>query len=276
MNRVPFDGEFPNRSPAFEFIDSDLRAWLSQLKHFPSPERLAALGSCCASPPEGAPTFITLDRRQLDKSGGYEAYVAKHRKVPTRKDNWHDFLNAIVWLHFPKLKWRLNSVQLEESDQRDRRNNRSPRQNAAALFDECGAILLSHRPDFFHAIEELRWDDLFLKHSEAVKRHLKVIVIGHGLLEQLLRPRVGITAKAIFVPCLKATLKRPISELSCFLDASLAARINRSLYRPGDLRPFPLMGMPGWLRNQDRLFYSNERYFRRARRASAKAERQPT
>ena len=41
----------------------------------------------------------------------YEAGIARTGRVPTRS-NLHDFFNALIFLHFPKAKARLNQLQV--------------------------------------------------------------------------------------------------------------------------------------------------------------------
>jgi hypothetical protein len=40
----------------------------------------------------------------------YESHILETGLVPTRPDTWHDVLNALVWLRFPRFKAALNAA----------------------------------------------------------------------------------------------------------------------------------------------------------------------
>ena len=40
----------------------------------------------------------------------YETRILETGQVPTRADTWHDALNALVWLRFPRFKSALNAA----------------------------------------------------------------------------------------------------------------------------------------------------------------------
>src|SRR5438874_9678511 len=44
----------------------------------------------------------------------YEQRIAARGEIATRAGNWHDLLNALVWLRFPQLKQVLNARQVAE------------------------------------------------------------------------------------------------------------------------------------------------------------------
>ena len=65
----------------------------------------------------------------------YEQRVYISGEVSTRANNWHDFFNAMVWLHFPRLKRTFNAlhhVQIE----RGFISRRGPLRDALTLIDE--------------------------------------------------------------------------------------------------------------------------------------------
>ncbi len=53
--------------------------------------------------------FVVLQRGKLPFEAQYEPRCYLKGEVPTRADNWHDLLNALVWLTFPKTKAVLNA-----------------------------------------------------------------------------------------------------------------------------------------------------------------------
>ena len=44
----------------------------------------------------------------------YEQRIAERGQIATREGNWHDLLNALVWLRHPALKRALNQRQIGE------------------------------------------------------------------------------------------------------------------------------------------------------------------
>jgi hypothetical protein len=80
-------------------------------------------------------------------TSGYDARITEERTVPTRARSWHDLLNALVWATFPCAKTALHARQHRLIAQRagdDGRvpSARSPEQDAVAMLDEGGLILL--------------------------------------------------------------------------------------------------------------------------------------
>src|SRR5690606_33806328 len=54
-----------------------------------------------------------VPQAQLPAGMAYEAFIHRHQAVPTRC-NLHDFFNAMVWLHYPRLKRQLNALQAQQ------------------------------------------------------------------------------------------------------------------------------------------------------------------
>jgi hypothetical protein len=97
-----------------------------------------------------------IDRTQL-----YDAQIVQQRIVPTRPRMWHDFLNALVWLTFPKAKLALHRRQHAAIERwlpigaTQLPNARTREQDALALIDEGGVLLVEGRKMFFgHALFE--------------------------------------------------------------------------------------------------------------------------
>jgi hypothetical protein len=87
-----------------------------------------------------------------------------------------------------------------------------------------------------------------------------VLVVGHAVLEKLLTPWPGITAKCAYL-CLPA---KPDIEA---VDQALASFwLEDGIARPADLFPLPVLGVPGWWpANADAAFYEDASVFRPAR-----------
>lgn len=212
----------------------------------------------------------------------YEREIFSRGIVPTRPGNVHDFFNALVWLSFPRTKAAINArhVALAAADGLD--GNRSPARDALTLFDECGVIVLSDQPDLLAHVKEFRWKELFWNRRDAVRQHMRFMVFGHGLMEQLLCPYVGLIGKALLIPVNETWLggsgPRPpsigallqhIDAASSDLVAEPAPRgLGPFLSRGRDLAPLPMLGIPDWAaENNTESYYDNRDYFRPGRRA---------
>ena len=91
----------------------------------------------------------------------YDARIVNDRVVPTRPRMWHDFLNSLVWLTFPKAKLALHRRQHAAIERwippgaTQLPNARTREQDALALIDEGGVLLVEGRTMFFgHALYE--------------------------------------------------------------------------------------------------------------------------
>jgi hypothetical protein len=92
---------------------------------------------------------------------GYVELISRHKKIPVRERNLHDFLNAISFLMFPASKLALNDRHLLESPNGVKPGqNRTKVQDLLTMFDEGGVIRL-HGPNglyrdliFGHAVNE--------------------------------------------------------------------------------------------------------------------------
>ena len=107
------------------------------------------------------------------------------------------------------------------------------------------------QPDLLALLHAMQWKDLFWHQRARVQREMRIVVFGHAVLEQALKPWPGITCKAIVVP----TGAEPDAAIHAWLG-SLAPGAS-----PRDLAPLPIFGFPGWA-PQDAAFYDDTRYFR--------------
>jgi len=237
--------------PAF----AHLTPWLTQVSEPDWPD-LAALNMLAEqrglrNSRQLALRFVAQTRRcgQHD----YETGIYNTGQVPSRENNWHDFLNAMIWLAFPATKAALNAVHHANLP---RGSNRTTASDAATLFDESGLVLVGEDESLVNLLAARRWQEAFVQ-RRAGWRHLKVYVIGHAVLEKLLSPWPGITAKCLFI-------KAPsIIELDS-LDALIAERWREtSVPASANLFPLPVAGIPGWWpANEAATFYADEKVFR--------------
>jgi Protein of unknown function (DUF3025) len=213
---------------------------------------------------------ISFADQDMDPSAhGYEAQIFSTGAVPTRPNNVHDLFNALVWASFPRSKAALNARHIAARQQHRAGNNRGPVQDALTLFDECGVIVLSDRPELLACIERFEWKELFWRQREAVKHHMKFLLFGHGLMEQMLQPFIGLTGKALLMNVESTWLQASIDELLQHIDAKSSALIASPacFVRGRDLLPLPLLGIPDWSTDNEReSYYDNADYFRPGRR----------
>jgi hypothetical protein len=133
------------------FFEKDSRFWpilpaarrFAQHRDWPAPEEHRAAGVRFVSTTKPRRTR----RRSTGQAPGYDARVVAG-EVPTRARSWHDFLNALVWATFPASKHALHARQALAIRARTadlgqaRPNARSREEDALALLDEGGVILL--------------------------------------------------------------------------------------------------------------------------------------
>lgn len=238
------------RASAREAVDSavfarpPLDAWrdyeaLLQAPAWPMIEQLNQL----RSDPETA-RFATQTSSLLSDGLHYEQRIAERGEIATRPDNWHDLLNALVWLRYPGIKRALNARQIAEIARMGPKE-RSRAQYALTQFDEAGVLVTLHDPTLLVLWDAHDWYGLFWGQRDAwLDGRITVQVFGHALLELALTPGRMLVGKALAF--------WPPHEREC---ASAIAR-GRLLNDPLELRPLPLAGIPGWFAgNADEAFH---------------------
>lgn len=183
------------------------------------------------------------------KDAYYELKVFRTGEVETRPDSLHDFFNALAWLAFPRAKARLNALHAAEIPREGGRRGRL--RDLLTIFDEGGAIVLCDDPLLLQLLRNFEWKALFWDHRDRVRHALRIVVFGHAVMEQALKPWPGITCKAILMPA--------------GVDPDAAVHTWLGALQPGasprDLAALPIFGFPGWSA-QDEAFYDDARYFR--------------
>ena len=174
----------------------------------------------------------------------YEVHLYETGQVQTRPDNKHDLFNALAWLAFPKTKARINAMHAAEIPHEGGKRGRL--RDMLTIFDEGGAIAACSA-EVAELVRQARWSELFL----ARHKDLRIVVLGHAVLEQALAPHPGITCKVIF------------ADAARDLDAQAAHWLATVGKTPRDLPPLPVFGYPGWFEGGGgAAFYADERYFR--------------
>ena len=219
--------------------------------------------------------FVDQQRRMPGFENGYEPRIYLHGEVQTRRQNWHDLFQLFIWCQFPQTKIQLNALHyhaaLERLSARRARLNRSPLENAITLFDECGVIIASSNSLLLQLIRDMQWWELFWLNRDGLAGQLHCIVFGHALYEKAMKPYPGLTANALLVETDPAFHQLGTRQQWHWLDSHVCntfASAADSL-TPRYLYPFPILGMPGWDRdNRYPDYYANRDYFRSSRRGS--------
>jgi Protein of unknown function (DUF3025) len=185
-------------------------------------------------------------------AASYESFIFETQTVPTR-DNLHDFFNALVWLHFPHLKSKLNSLQALAIAEQGKATERGRLRDALTLFDENAALFFAPTAQW-NALKNKAWQNLFVS-NRALWDNSQVVIFGHALLEKLVNPRKAMTAH-VFCPT------APINK-SLDVDTQLAALLSAEHLGTKPFAPLPVLGIPGWCsENEDAGFYEDTSVFR--------------
>jgi Protein of unknown function (DUF3025). len=181
----------------------------------------------------------------------YEQRIAERGEIATREGNWHDLLNALVWLRYPTLKQLLNQRQMAEIARMGPKL-RSRAQYAMTHFDEGGVIVEMRDPTLLALWDAHDWYGLFWRHRQAwLDGSIRLELFGHALLEHALSPDKLLVGKALVFASAGA-----VGRVSArCVEAMESCRL---LHDPLELRPLPLSGIPGWHPdNAEETFHRN-------------------
>ena len=193
-------------------------------------------------------------------------------EIQTRTENWHDFFQFLTWFMFPKTKAVINSIHVPSAQARIENNvdlgRRSPVENMLSLFDEGGAVILCSDESMLQLIRDFKWKELFWQRRDELSEKLKLVTFGHALYEKGLSPYIGMTANCILLRVEESVIQQTNSEQLSYIDTELSQLFSSGerYKKPKDLSPFPLLGLPGWHKdNENESFYDNVSYFRPGR-----------
>jgi hypothetical protein len=205
------------------------------------------------------PRFVTQTPDLLRDGLHYEQRIAERGEIATRERNWHDLLNALIWLRFPTLKAALNARQVAEIA-RVGAKQRSRAQQALTHFDEAGVVAIVRDPALLEAWDAHDWHGLFWAERDAWNDgRIEAIVFGHALLEHALKPGQLLVGKALVVD----VSRNGNVEDAAIRQVAESIRHGETLNNPQELRPLPLSGIPGWHRdNAAQDFYRTAPCFR--------------
>lgn len=276
---VPWHPDFAQHSPLY----APLQPWAQQFAGFDEWPELADYQQLLDTLPQPILTLAGQPLRIVPQDGkphSFEEHYAPRiylsGEIQTRRHNWHDFFQFLTWFIFPRTKALINSIHIPKARARIETGTdlgkRSPLENMLSLFDEGGAVVVSADESLLQLIRDFKWKTLFWQRRGELAEKLQCITFGHALYEKGLMPYVGMTANCILIQCDESLLRQPLPQQLHWLDAELANILAQGelLQQPRDLRPFPILGMPGWDRNnRQERYYDNVNYFRPGRRAGA-------
>ncbi len=198
----------------------------------------------------------------------YEKRIAETGEIATR-ENWHDFFNAMQWLTFPKSKAAISEMHARlMAAQIGGVTVRSIPRDVLTLFDEGGVIVASADESLLDHIRNFEWKKLFVEHRAATGRDISFYLAGHSVLEKMLDPFVGVTAKALLLKVESNFFAQSRGAQLREIDARAAEWLLNptSLASTHNLHPLPILGIPGWFAaNASPGFYDDTHYFRAGR-----------
>jgi len=271
-----WDRDFLDRSPMFE----PLRAVGATFRctHWPTLGDLGQLLEMRETPirtRSGATLrFVRQEPKSAVFENKYEVRIYSKGEVQVRTGSWHDVFNALAWLAFPNSKAALNERHYYALvEQRSTgAPNRAPVQDAMTLFDEGGVIVAASDPELLRCLREFKWKDLFWHNRARIPSEMRFYLFGHALYEKALRPFTGITARGILFEVASEFFQSTLAVQVEKLDAMVAERLHdaKAFQSTRELAPVPILGVPGWSRDNEReSYYDNLDYFRPGRRCQA-------
>jgi len=265
---VRWDPDFCARSPMFD----PLREAAAGLRtpYWPACADLNRVAAALGITTGGGRqlTFVEQAARTATFEDKYEPRIFLRGEAQFRACNWHDLLNALVWLAFPAAKSALNARHFRELERQQVGGapNRGPAQDALTLFDEGGVIVAAADAELAALLVGFEWKELFWRRREAVLRSMRFYLFGHALYEKALAPFAGVTGRGVIFDVESRFFEAPLAEQLSTLDARLASRIGHEFATTRELAPVPLLGVPGWCdENRDERYYDDTSYFRPAR-----------
>jgi len=272
-NASDWDPQFLVRSPMFEPLRGKGAAL--QSSHWPRLDELQLLLENSRKSivnGQGLPIcFVAQGPKLRAFEEKYEPRIYLKGEVPVRAENWHDLLNALVWLTFPKSKAALNRrhfLAASESEEKGDKN-RGPVQDALTLFDEGGVIVACSNSWLAQLLVDFKWKELFWVNRNAVAASMKLFLFGHAIYEKALQPFTGVTGRGVIFPVAADFFAASLEQQLRMLDEKLGDYLNNPQHfnRTAELAPIPILGIPGWnTENEHESYYENEAYFRAKRK----------
>lgn len=195
----------------------------------------------------------------------YEKRIAETGEIATR-ENWHDFFNAMQWLTFPKSKAAISEMHTRlMAAQIDDVKVRTIARDVLTLFDEGGVIVASTDESLLTHVRNFEWKKLFVEGRAETEKNISFYLAGHSVLEKMLDPFVGVTAKALLLKVDDNFFAQSHTDQIHEIDSRAAEWLmnESSLASTRNLHPLPILGIPGWFaENESTNFYDDAHYFR--------------
>ncbi|MCK4865821.1 MAG: DUF3025 domain-containing protein [Gammaproteobacteria bacterium] len=272
-----WDVDFVSFSPIF----SPLKIWAENFSQFKDgwpgladyQAVLSALPKPILTQNGKALKIVEQDGKPGHFSEHYAPRIFLSGEIQTRTENWHDFFQFLTWFMFPKTKAIINAIHIPAAQERIESETdlgrRSPIENMLSLFDEGGAVILCSDDSMLQLIRDFKWKELFWHRRDELETKLNLVTFGHALYEKGLSPYVGMTANCILLSVDENILQQTNQQQLDYIDNELAALFSKGdpYKKPKDLSPFPLLGLPGWDKdNVNESYYDNTNYFRPGRK----------
>ena len=219
--------------------------------------------------------FVSQEGGKLPFERQYEPRCYLSGEVPTRASNWHDLLNALVWLTFPKSKSALNARHYHALTKEGTTNKvaagseRGAIRDVNTLLDESGVIVVYTDEVLADLLRNFQWKELFWQQRERTMAGMDFYIFGHGLYEKALQPYIGMTGQGLLLEVEPEFFSWPLAKRLKHIDSLQAdcLAVPEHYRNTRDLSPVPLLGMPGWaIENEHTSYYDNTSYFRSGRR----------
>ena len=234
--------------------------------------------------------FVAQQRGKLPFEAQYEPRCYLKGEVPTRENNWHDLFNALVWLTFPKAKAAINARHFQAlmenrhalmkegvADEFESSSERGAVRDVNTLLDESGVIVVysnthsaaNDNSSLAGLLQGFKWKELFWQLRVQVQAGMGFYLFGHGLYEKALQPYVGMTGQGLLLAVEQEFFSWPPTQQLTHLDSLLSDYLAAPEHcrSTRDLTPVPLLGVPGWVAdNNNAAYYDNTGYFRPGRR----------
>lgn len=215
--------------------------------------------------------FVAQRYGRLPFGEQYEQRCYLKGEVQTRGHNWHDLLNALVWLTFPEAKAAINARHYQAlTDRRDAvKSQRGAVRDMNTLFDESGVIVACSDTELAASLRCFRWKELFWQRRERVKMEMGFYLFGHGLYEKALHPYIGLTGQGLVLMVEQEFFAWSLNQQLKHMDGLAAdyLKVPGHCHSTRELAPVPLLGVPGWTENNySAEYYDNTSYFRPGRR----------
>ena len=215
--------------------------------------------------------FVPQKSGKLPFEAQYEPRCYLTGEVQMRAHNWHDLLNALVWLTFPKTKAALNARHYHAliEERASGHTRRGAVRDVNTLLDESGVIVVYADAELAALLRNFKWKELFWQRREQLRTGMGFYLFGHGLYEKALQPYVGMTGQGLLLKVEQEFFSWPPAQQLKHLDSLLADHLADPEHcrSTRDLSPVPLLGIPGWsAENDSAAYYDNTAYFRPGRR----------